>query len=87
MSEIGCVTSHATIFQVIYVTAHGCAGGLKKKLNLRSGFQRHIHFVGFFNVPVQAPTQGHPFIRLFRETTPFSRLLRHAMDTEETFST
>ena len=46
---------------VIYVTAHRCAGGLKKKLYLRSGSQRHRHFVGFFNVPVQAPTRGHPF--------------------------
>ena len=46
---------------VIYVTAHRCAGGLKKKLYLRSGSERHRHFVGFFNVPVQAPTRGHPF--------------------------
>ena len=46
---------------VIYVTAHGCAGGLKKKLDLRSGSQRHRHFVGFFNVPVLAPTRDHPF--------------------------
>ena len=38
---------------VIYVTAHRCEGGLKKKLDLRSG---HRHFVGLFNVPVQAPT-------------------------------
>ena len=45
---------------VIYVTAHRCAGGLKKKLNLRSGCQRHRHFVGFFTVPVIAPTRGHP---------------------------
>ena len=45
----------------IYVTTHRCAGGLKKKLNLRSGSQRHRHFVGFFNVPVQTPTRGHPF--------------------------
>ena len=46
---------------VIYVTAHRCAGGLKKKLDLRSGSQRHRHFVGFFNVPVLAPTRDHPF--------------------------
>ena len=67
---------------VIYATAHTCrcAGGLKK-FDLRSGSQRHRHFVGFFNVPVQAPTRGQPFIRLFRESTPFSRLLRHAGDT------
>ena len=46
---------------VIYVTAHRCAGGLKKKLDLRSGSQRHRHFVGFFNVPVLAPLRDHPF--------------------------
>ena len=46
---------------VIYVTAHRCAGGLKKKLDLRSGSQRHRHFAGFFNVPVLAPTRDHPF--------------------------
>ena len=27
---------------VIYVTAHRCAGGLKKKLDLRSGSERNI---------------------------------------------
>ena len=46
---------------VIYVTAHRCAGGLKKKYDLRSGSQRHRHFVGFFNVPVLAPTRDQPF--------------------------
>ena len=46
---------------VIYVTAHRCAGGMKKKFDLRSGSQRHRHFVGFFNVPVLAPTRDHPF--------------------------
>ena len=37
---------------VIYKTAHRRAGGLKKKLDLRSGSQRHRHFVWFFNVPM-----------------------------------
>ena len=46
---------------VIHVTAHRCAGGLKKYLDLRSGSQRHRHFVGFFNVPIQAPTRDNPF--------------------------
>ena len=69
---------------VIYVTAHTCAGGLKK-LDLRSVSQRHRHSVGFFNVPVQAPTRASLFIRLFRKTAPFSRLLRHAGDTKDTF--
>ena len=60
----------------MYVTAHRCAAELKKNLNLRSGSQRHRHFVGFFNVPVLAPTRDHPFIRWFRHSAPFSRLLR-----------
>ena len=46
---------------VIYVTAHRCSGGLKKKFDLRSGSQRHRHFVGSFNVTVLAPTRDHPF--------------------------
>ena len=45
---------------VIYVTARRCAGGMKK-LDLRSGSQRHRHFVGFFNMPVLAPTRDYPF--------------------------
>ena len=40
---------------VIYVTAHRCAGGPTV------GLPRHRHFVGFFNVPVLAPTRDHPF--------------------------
>ena len=63
---------------VIYVTAHRCAGGSKKKLNLRSGSQRHKHFVGFFNVPVQAPTRDPPFYSYSEKPPHFSRLLRHA---------
>ena len=45
---------------VIYVTEHTCAGGLKK-LDLLLGSQRHRHFVGFLNLPVQAPTRDQPF--------------------------
>ena len=55
---------------VIYVTAQRCAGGLKMKFDIRMGSQRHIQFVGFFNVPVQALTRV-AFLRLFRETVPF----------------
>ena len=66
---------------VIYETAHTCrcAGGMKK-FDLRLGSKCHRHFVGFFRVPVQAPTRATLFIRLFRETAPFSRLLRHTGD-------
>ena len=52
--------SNVTIndISVIYVTAHRCAGGLKKKLDLRSGSHAIEIFVGFFNVPVLAPTRA-----------------------------
>ena len=56
---------------VMYVTVHRCAGGLKKKLDLRSGFQRFRHFVGFFNVPVQAPARGQPFYGYSEKPPPF----------------
>ena len=79
--RLSCSANHSA------TTTPRCPGGLKKKLYLRSGSQRHRHFVGFFNVPVQAPTWATLFIRLFRETAPFSRLLRHAGDTEDVFST
>ena len=46
-----CFTSHATILQS-YMWRHRCAGGLKKKLYLQSGSQRHRHFAGFFIVSV-----------------------------------
>ena len=72
---------------VLYVTAHRCAGGLKKKLYIRSGSQRHRHFTGFFNVPVQALTRYQPFCTVIPTHRPFSRLLRHAWDTEDVFST
>ena len=81
-----CLTSHATIFQS-YMWRHRCAGGLKKKLYLRSGSQRHRHFEGFFNVPVLHRHGTTLFIRWFRHTAPFNRLLRHAGDTEIVFST
>ena len=48
------------------MTAHTCAGGL----NLRSGSQRHRHFVGFFNVPVQALTRGQPFYTVIPRNCP-----------------
>ena len=36
---------------VIHMTAHRCAGGLKNKLDLRSGFQHHRHLVGVRECP------------------------------------
>ena len=46
---------------VIYVKAHRCAGGLKKKMDQRWGFKCHRLFIEFFNVPVQEPKLGQPF--------------------------
>ena len=42
------------------------------------GSHRHIHFVGFFNVPVQAPTRDPSFYGYSEKPPHFSRLLRHA---------
>ena len=64
-----------------------CTGGLKKELYLRSGSQRNRHFAGFFNVPALHRHETTLFKRWFRHTAPFSRLLRHARDTEDVFST
>ena len=61
---------------VIYATAHRCAGGLKKKLDLRSGSQRHRHFVRSLTCPSSHRHGTTLFIRWFRDTAPFSRLLR-----------
>ena len=68
------------------MTAQKCAGGLKKKMDLRSGSQRHRHFVGFFNVPVQAPTRYHPFYG-YSEKPPHLVAFKDTQgDTEDTFS-
>ena len=55
---------------VIYVTAHRCAGGPKEKIDLRWGSQHHRHFVGFFNVLVQAPTRDQPFYTVIPKHRP-----------------
>ena len=74
-----CLTSHSTIFQLhVYMWRHRCAGELKKKLDLQSGSQCHRHFVGFFNVPVQAPTRGQHSNGYSKKPPHFSRLLRRA---------
>ena len=73
-----CFTSYATIFQ-LNVWRHRCTHGLAPK--------RHRHFVGFFNVPFLQRHGATLFIWFFREIAPFSRLLRHAGDTEDVLST
>ena len=54
---------------VKFVKEQKCAGGLRK-LDLRSGSQRHRNFVGFCNVPVQATTQGHSFYMVIPTQRP-----------------
>ena len=70
---------------VIYVTAHRCAGGLKKKMNLRSGSQRQRQFVGFVNVPVIAPTRP-PFLYGYSEKPPHLVTFYDTLVIRRTFS-
>ena len=65
------------------MTAHRCAGGLNKKMGLRSGLRRDILSVEFFNVPVQIPTRGQPF---YGYIPHFSRFNDAHGDTEDQFS-
>ena len=66
---------------VIYVTAQMCKRTEEeKKLYLRSCSQRHRYFAGFLH------RHGTTlFIGCLRHSTPSSRLLRHAGDTEDVF--
>ena len=70
---------------VIYVTAHRCAGGLKK-LDLRSGSNSYRHFVGFFNVPVLAPTRDHPFYTVIPTHRPIKSLFTITLGIRRTYS-
>ena len=71
---------------VIYVTAHICAGRLKRRWDIRSGSNRQRHVVVFFNVSVHAPTRGQPFYGYSEKSAHLSRILRHAWDTEKLLS-
>ena len=53
---------------------HRCAGGLKKKLYLRWGSQRHRRFVGFFNVYVLHRHGTTLFIRWIRHNAFYDTL-------------
>ena len=53
---------------VIHVTAHRCAGGMKKNLYLRS--QRHRHFIGSLTCPSKHRHGTNLFIRWIRHTAP-----------------
>ena len=45
------------------------------------GLPRHRHFVGFFNVPVLAPTRDQPFYTVIPTHRPIA-FYDHAWDTE-----
>ena len=49
-----------------------CPRGLfgRTAVDRQSGFQRHRHFVGLFDVPVQAQTQGQPFYTVIPRYRP-----------------
>ena len=55
-------------------------------MNLRSGCQRHRHFVGFFNLPIQAPTRDLPFYGYPRNRPILVAFYDTHGDTEDTFS-
>ena len=84
---IGCLTSHATIFQLYmwrYIDVQ--AGWRRSRTYGRAPNAIDISW-GSLTCPSKHRHGTTLFIRLFRETAPFSRLLRHARDTEDTFST
>ena len=52
------------------------------------GLPRHRHFVGFFNVPVLAPTRDQPFYTVIPTHRPILVAFNDTHeDTEDTFST
>ena len=67
---IYCLTSQSTIFQSYMWRYIDVQVDWIKKLYLKAGSQRHIHLVGFFNVPVEAPARGHPFYVVIPRNRP-----------------
>ena len=49
------------------------------------GLPRHIHFVGFSNVQVQAPTRGQPFYGYYKKTVTFQSLFTTRMGIRRTY--
>ena len=67
---------------IIYVTAHRCTGGLKKKLNLQSSSKRQRHFVGFsLQAPIRATLFSYfekpPHLFVFCNTLGIRRTFTH----------
>ena len=62
---------------VIHVTAHRCAGGLKKL---------DRYFVAFLDVPVKATTRGQPFYGYSKKPPHLVAFYDAHWDTEDLFS-
>ena len=87
LSWIGCLTSQLTIFQS-YMWRH---------IDVQADWRRSWTYgrapnaidisYGSLTCPSKPRHRTNLFIRWFRHTAPISRLLRHAGDTEDTFST
>ena len=61
LSWIGCLTSQLTIFQSYTCDGTYMCRRTEEEVGPTVGLPRHRHFVGFFNVPVLAPTRDQPF--------------------------
>ena len=49
------------------------------------GLSRHMHFVGFSNVHIQAPTCDQPFYGYYKKPSHLSHLYYAHRDTEDLF--
>ena len=75
VSETGCLTLHATIFQ-LYMWGHmDVQVDWRRSSWTYGGLQT---FWGFFNLPIQTLTRGQPFYCYSEKMPHFSHLLRHA---------
>ena len=59
---------------------------MKKKLDLRSVSKHHRNFIGFLNVPVQAPTRATLFTVIPRNHPISVAFYDEHRDTEDLFS-
>ena len=78
-------TVTCNVISVMYVTEHRCAGGLKKKLNLRSGSHTIDISLGSLICPSKH-RHGATLLRLFRGTAPFQSPFTTRMGIRRTFS-
>ena len=69
-----------------YVTAHRCADGLKKKLELGSGSQRHRHVVGCLTCPSKHSHGANHFMVIPRNRSISVAFYDAHGDTEDLFS-